>query len=758
MLGNPTHLYKKMYRRNPQTGENLWQFVNPYNSSECIQYGLNADEILFLKKAIFQFAKYRHRASGRSFSYTGIKDSNFIDQVNSDTSYLLVPLHKASASERNKHVISEKCESLKKTLKQVSTWDKFKNWVQDKLQSSNPDRFVDGFVDEKSIYSKDSEDNLANNRTMYVSEQPNIRAQFLAQYPDTHWETNISYLLADYMEQQLVYEHMKKVEFIGKNMLFLMYTLGEHEGENTRKLLSASMEELEKFMKLNVYNQSIMSPLGKAVTDFMAPAKRLMSHLYIAANLRSMFRDSFEGVWQNIMRTITHYQTDLQAKYLTQGYKQVIEHVFDSDKQITILSELCLRYRLSNTDVAKVAERAKSSKGGIFDFEHLGFSTLRGPDFLNRMTLFTARCMQDGVWDAFDIKDHRLVYDCKKDARFKDFFYGAVDSKEYYEAKSRYFTAVQEYNEEHQDSEQIGFDIENGELLPEPYSQNEITQFKEFANGIYGAYDKSQKSMYEHIALGQTLGVFSTWFNGHIAAWLREPGVYMPYFKTVDENGKAVIRTAESGNEQWFDGRGVIFEKIGEDTYVNPDTGEQISGEKMYPVVDKVPVPVQGILYTLGDTWDVLRHDGLDINAFKNNVLAYETNVQNFKKLFGDLFAMLLYALLFGFVLTPMYKDHKKKEDCDNVLADALIELLYKSSFTSFDGFFAPIAVINYVRDDMRPAVLNTNIKLLSDMGKVVFGDKSWEAFMYGNTPILRTFKDTSKMYSPEVFKPQSEI
>jgi hypothetical protein len=47
---------------------------------------------------------------------------------------------------------------------------------------------------------------------------------------------------------------MKKVEFIGKNMLFLMYTLGEHEGENTRKLLSASMEELEKFMKLNVYN------------------------------------------------------------------------------------------------------------------------------------------------------------------------------------------------------------------------------------------------------------------------------------------------------------------------------------------------------------------------------------------------------------------------------------------------------------------------------------------------------------------------
>jgi hypothetical protein len=32
-----------------------------------------------------------------------------------------------------------------------------------------------------------------------------------------------------------------------------------------------------------------------------------MTNLYIAANLRSAMRDSFEGLWQNMSRTISHY-------------------------------------------------------------------------------------------------------------------------------------------------------------------------------------------------------------------------------------------------------------------------------------------------------------------------------------------------------------------------------------------------------------------------------------------------------------------
>lgn len=136
--------------------------------------------------------------------------------------------------------------------------------------------------------------------------------------------------------------------------------------------------------------------------------------MYLAANLRSMFRDSFEGLWQNTVRTLSHYHNDLSSKEVAEGYGEVLKHIFTSERSLNIMSELCLKYRLSNCDTAKIAERAKTGKGGIMNPMYMSFGTLRGPDFLNRMTLFVSRCIHDGCWDAFDIKDNRLVYDPKK--------------------------------------------------------------------------------------------------------------------------------------------------------------------------------------------------------------------------------------------------------------------------------------------------------------------------------------------------------
>jgi hypothetical protein len=80
-----------------------------------------------------------------------------------------------------------------------------------------------------------------------------------------------------------------------------------------------------------------------------------------------------------------------------------------------MLSKLCVRYRLSNTDLARITERLKTNRGGIFNWDNWAFSTLRSPDFLNRMTLFVARCMQDGVWDAYSMENGELKYDVNRD-------------------------------------------------------------------------------------------------------------------------------------------------------------------------------------------------------------------------------------------------------------------------------------------------------------------------------------------------------
>jgi len=82
---------------------------------------------------------------------------------------------------------------------------------------------------------------------------------------------------------------------------------------------------------------------------------------------------------------------------------------------INLLSKLNIRYRLSNTDLARIKERLRTGRNGAYNWDNWAYSTLRTPDFLNRLTLFVARCMQDGVWEAYSLENGELKYDVNKD-------------------------------------------------------------------------------------------------------------------------------------------------------------------------------------------------------------------------------------------------------------------------------------------------------------------------------------------------------
>jgi hypothetical protein len=100
-----------------------------------------------------------------------------------------------------------------------------------------------------------------------------------------------------------------------------------------------------------------------------------------------------------------------------------------------------------------------------------------------------------------------------------------------------------------------------------------------------------------------------------------------------------------------------------------------------------------------------------------------------------------------------MYDDHKKRKDVDNFLQDALIELLYKSSANSYEGFMGPVAIANYILNNVEPSAANVSVKVTSDLWKVLLGDKTVTAFATGYIPVVRTFKDTAKMYFGSNFK-----
>lgn len=739
VLGSAESVFKNMFELDAN-GKKTWYFVNPYDKVSSAL--LSEKQRDFLKFILFQLGKLKEeRIAEYQFPFSSYEDpkiANWLKDENNKRSYLRVPLERGSTAHQVRNGATGVKNHFKEEYSKMRKFG-FGEYLKSKYQERQSENsFSDNAERNDPLFKL-----TVHNALAASVDSPEIRKQMLNTHEDDYFETNIEYIIAHFIEKQIMTKELTKVAFQGKCLIMEMQLLGSTEGQKAKGILQKSIMEIEKYLKINVFGKTIMEDLSIQAMEFLTPAKRLMSHLFIAGNLRSAFRDSFEGLWQNFMRTATHFQNDLKAEYIRKGYKHVLQDMFKSDRDINIMSELCLRYRLSNTDAARISERALMGRGGIFNPDQWAYSTLRAPDFLNRMTLFVARCLQDGVWGAFslDKETHQLKYNWKEDERFKIYASGDENNPKYLEQKALYYAAVRTYNQEHPNNT-ITYDG-NTTPLPEPYSQNEIRQFKMFSDGIYGAYDKSQKAMYENIFLGQTFGVFTTWLNGQAAAWFRKPGYYSEYFTTRDKDGNLLIKRDDfSGNELYMDKDGFIVEKTADGKFIDENGNELDQNAKYTPVIDKIPLPVQGIIFTLGTLVEkVFGEDG--IQGARRYLQLNKYEMANFKKALTDLLMWALFGILFGSIFTPAYEEHKKNMDVDNLLGNMCIEALYKSTINSYDGFKGPFAMIQYITDDIEPSAANVSIKVVSDAMKVIMGEKNFTAYMYNNMPGIRVFKDT---------------
>ena len=132
-----------------------------------------------------------------------------------------------------------------------------------------------------------------------------------------------------------------------------------------------------------------------------------------------------------MIRTINKFQTNISSKSLSKAYVTVVKNSFTDGRTINIVNQLCKIYRLSNVDVSRISEGLITERG-LTNMRDWLYASLRRPDFLNRMVLFVAQCYEDGVYDAFSIKDGKLTYDWKKDKRFKIYASGDTSNKDYY--------------------------------------------------------------------------------------------------------------------------------------------------------------------------------------------------------------------------------------------------------------------------------------------------------------------------------------
>lgn len=728
-LGDQARAFNNLYRVD-DSGKILMEFRNPY--IEDSQSPLSYAEKKYLKQVLFELAKIRSLIYGFDFKFDGYSDpalQKFIEQ--NKGWYFNPPLEKASQAT----IASKGFSSI------------IDNWVvRAKTIVKNPQQTINDLINgigtsQEAELMEKSFNTLHLTNSFIVGDGykggESSRAEMINSHPQNFFETNVENLLAHYLERQIQVEEFNKTLIAVKGILLQLEMIGESAGENNRVGLIQTTKMIQDFVKQNIFNQSIMEPESQKLMAWMYPFRQLVSKAYIAGNIVSMFRDTFEGMWQNTARMLTKYQTDIDAKSLTNAYKEVTKASFTSARGITIIDELCKTYRLSNLDVARISEGLTTSSSGLLNPDKWMYYTLRAPDFLNRMVLFVAKCMKDGCWDAFDLDQGKLVYNWRKDKRYSVYAdKSKKGTKEYEEQRISYYNAIRSYNQEHPEST-IGFDDD----LPTAYSNNQIQQMRQLSNSIYGAYDRSMRAKYENTALGLTFAMFSTWMNGMVSNYLTKPGQYAGGPTTIEQDRDG------SGNLLYMDRNGIVVVELNNGTsktYIYEETGEIVQNlEGMVPIMKEVPLVVQGIMYTLWDSIVALRKGGKE--QFIKDILNNPVQAANLRKAISDLIAILLFSTLFKFAVTPMYKEFKNNSSDHSVIENAFAELLYKSTSRSYDGFMGPISIIQFLGENTNPPAYQLSVKIPSDLMKFVLGDKTFGELMTGNIPLFRAVQDTYK-------------
>ena len=715
-IGDQNRLFNNMYQKD-NSGNKIMLFKNPYDNSN----DLTQPERKFLKRALFEFNRIRQIRRNDIKKFTSADDPAIADYISNNPQgekYLWVPLKRASKTSQRQNIKSL-IGDYRRKIKQIFRLNEQQAF----------DELVNNLTpEERQILDQDINELSIHNPMLEWENDSLLRQDRINKLGVDYFETNVEDLLLNFLARSVEVDKFQDFLSGTKMLLLQLDMMGDSEA------IKKEIKYIEEYLKVNVFKKSVMENASQEIIARLTPVRTFVTYANLAGNAVAYFRDIENGFMENYLRTVTKFQTDISASNLTKAYTYVMTHGTANTMNINMISKLCVKYRLSNTDLARITERLKTNRGGIYNWDNWAFSTLRSPDFLNRMTLFIAKAMQDGCFDAWYIENDELKYDWKKDKRFSIYASGDKTHPEYAKQKGLYIMKIKEWNQEHPDQH-----LELNDDLPTPYSQQDILAIRNVGDNIYGSYDRSLRAMGENKALGWAFGMYTTWMNGMWNNWTLKPGKYNVH------QMNTVVETNENGEELWLSENGeILIQKIdnnGQKYYINERTGQK--EEASCPVLKKVPIIVQGILYTFKDMLGIMKDDGIQatIEYIKSDPVAQK----NMRQVIGQLLMVLLHLMLMK-LATDAYKDHKKHASEYNIVNNLMAEVGYKSFRQAGDTFRGPYNIIDYVGDS-NPPIYKVPTKLIGDAGKFVFGDKTFTQLITGNFAIARAYKDTAKMY-----------
>jgi hypothetical protein len=204
---------------------------------------------------------------------------------------------------------------------------------------------------------------------------------------------------------------------------------------------------------------------------------------------------------------------------------------FTSDTEIasyTLCESLNKIYGIANEDINQTVNTSMTNRHGVLaNMSKYMYIFNSAPDYVNRLTLFIAKMMEDECFEAHSLDERgNLKYDFKKDARFSELNKHGLNSnyrgKEYLKQKGLYLAMCEQFQLEGRNF--VTYDNKGNIIYKEfdrAYTTKQRNSIKEVADMAYGYYDHETKSLVDLGFFGLVYKQFQVFLTAKLNLWFK---------------------------------------------------------------------------------------------------------------------------------------------------------------------------------------------------------------------------------------------
>lgn len=661
---------------------------NPYQDTT-----LSKADADFLKAVLWEINKFRFKElkSYRHLNYEKDKvqieeilNNEIADKLYQTKEYFELPLKKARYFERWKKVGRVGVQSL----------------LMQEIESIKDD--WDLTKEHGTQRSKISQELRKNATTMYNQYDLSHRDReyLLEQEGPESFEVDLDMLALDVAFQAIRKEYFENVLQTTAAVATILHINQAVTGVNRHP----ELEALDVRQNSALKNKGDIDEEHEDVAKVITAARKLNSLLVLAFRPLQMVKELTFGQFTNYSRVLglrgSSEKLSLSSVFHANNaiWGQSVGKwagVFLGNAEMasyTLCESLNKLYGIANEDISTISDKAATSRFGVLaNLSKYAYIFNSVPDYFNRLTLFVAKMMEDGCWEAHSLdKNGNLVYDFKKDKRFSELNKHGLNSdykgEKYLEQKALYLAMAEQFAKE--DKDFITYDKDGKVIYKEfdrAYTNKERNSIKEVADMAYGYYDHETKSLVDIGFFGLIYRQFQTFLTAKTNLWFRGRSITkgsntaQGRFKQVTINGeKCYKRITQTEN-------GLITETVTESQMRPEEKGI------LEPVYQWQGDYVEGLCYSIMGTLNSLFHGKLSEITGDSELAKYRR---------GNL-AIAMHDILIGMILFAIFKwlfsgGTKKMQDIKPLQRTLLraMQDVSPSAITSMDwepGFYSTL-------------------------------------------------------------------